>query len=53
MKKIVKDITPELRANDTIKRVAVYARVSCEKDTMVHSLKAQNARGCIFYAKNR
>jgi DNA invertase Pin-like site-specific DNA recombinase len=41
MKKIVKDITPELRANDTIKRVAVYARVSCEKDTMVHSLKAQ------------
>lgn len=41
MKKIVKDITPDLRANDTIKRVAVYARVSCEKDAMVHSLKAQ------------
>lgn len=41
MEKIVKDITPDLRANDTIKRVAVYARVSCEKDTMVHSLKAQ------------
>lgn len=33
MEKIVMDITPELRTNNTIKRVAVYARVSCEKDT--------------------
>ncbi len=41
MGKRVLDITPELIVLKKTLRVAVYARVSCEKDTMIHSLKAQ------------
>lgn len=41
MKRQIFDITP-IRATDTEKlRVAAYARVSCGKDTMLHSLAAQ------------
>lgn len=41
MEKQIFDITPPRTAIDTRKRVAAYARVSCEKDTMLHSLEAQ------------
>ena len=41
MDKTVISITPERPASFKRKRVAAYARVSCEKDTMLHSLVAQ------------
>lgn len=37
----VVDITPQIPVPIGKKRVAAYARVSCGKDTMLHSLKAQ------------
>lgn len=39
--KNVFDITPQQIQPQKKKRVAAYARVSCGKDTMLHSLKAQ------------
>lgn len=39
-KKII-DITPALAVSVNKKRVAAYARVSCDKDAMLHSLAAQ------------
>ena len=39
--KIVKEITPKQAQIKRKKRVAAYARVSCGKDAMLHSLKAQ------------
>ena len=41
MEKKIIDITPVRTAIMEKKRVAAYARVSCEKDTMLHSLAAQ------------
>ena len=41
MQKRIIDITPEVRLITTKKRVAAYARVSCDKETMLHSLAAQ------------
>lgn len=41
MQKRIIDITPEMKALTEKKRVAAYARVSCDKDTMLHSLAAQ------------
>ncbi len=41
MQKRIINITPELNPQIIKKRVAAYARVSCEKDTMLHSLAAQ------------
>ncbi len=41
MEKKIIDITPTRTAIVKKKRVAAYARVSCEKDTMLHSLAAQ------------
>ena len=41
MQKRVIDITPEAKLITDKKRVAAYARVSCSKDTMLHSLAAQ------------
>ncbi|MDD4772330.1 MAG: hypothetical protein PHZ09_01825 [Eubacteriales bacterium] len=38
MEKQIYDITPVRIAFAEKKRVAVYARVSCDKDTMLHSL---------------
>lgn len=39
--RIIVDITPQMPVRMKKKRVAAYARVSCGKDTMLHSLKAQ------------
>lgn len=39
-KKII-DITPAPAVSVNKKRVAAYARVSCDKDAMLHSLAAQ------------
>ena len=41
MEKQIIDITPTRTTFAEIKRVAAYARVSCDKDTMLHSLAAQ------------
>src|SRR5574344_2335951 len=41
MEKQIIDITPIRTAFTVKKRVAAYARVSCDKDTMLHSLAAQ------------
>lgn len=41
MEKQIYDITPVRIALSEKKRVAAYARVSCDKDTMLHSLAAQ------------
>lgn len=41
MEKQIYDITPVHIALSEKKRVAAYARVSCDKDTMLHSLAAQ------------
>lgn len=41
MEKQIIDITPTRTAFAEKKRVAAYARVSCDKDTMLHSLAAQ------------
>lgn len=41
MQKRIIDITPEVSPLNTKKRVAAYARVSCDKDAMLHSLSAQ------------
>ncbi len=41
MEKQIYDITPVRIALAEKKRVAAYARVSCDKDTMLHSLAAQ------------
>ena len=41
MEKQIFDITPTLTAITKRQRVAAYARVSCDKDTMLHSLAAQ------------
>lgn len=41
MEKQIFDITPTLTAIIKRQRVAAYARVSCDKDTMLHSLAAQ------------
>lgn len=41
MEKQIIDITPTRTAFTVKKRVAAYARVSCDKDTMLHSLAAQ------------
>lgn len=41
MEKHIYDITPVRIAFAEKKRVAAYARVSCDKDTMLHSLAAQ------------
>ena len=41
MEKHIIDITPTRTEITDKKRVAAYARVSCEKDTMLHSLAAQ------------
>lgn len=40
MNKTVTDITPKLQKNLRKLRVAAYARVSCDKDAMLHSLDA-------------
>lgn len=47
MNKTVTDITPKLQKDLRKLRVAVYARVSCDKDAMLHSLDAQ-----IHYYRN-
>lgn len=47
MNKTVTDITPKLQKDLRKLRVAAYARVSCDKDTMLHSLDAQ-----IHYYRN-
>ncbi|MEG1925780.1 MAG: recombinase family protein [Ruthenibacterium sp.] len=41
MKKKILDITPTPIVRVSKKKVAAYARVSCDKDTMLHSLAAQ------------
>ena len=41
MKKTVIDIAPARQDNMARQRVAAYCRVSCGKDTMLHSLQAQ------------
>jgi len=41
MKKTITDITPKLQEDLRKLKVAAYARVSCDKDTMLHSLEAQ------------
>lgn len=41
MKKYVKTIAPDTPKLEKPKRVAAYARVSCAKDAMLHSLSAQ------------
>ncbi len=41
MQKRIINITPEARLITVKKRVAAYARVSCDKETMLHSLAAQ------------
>ena len=41
MKKTIVNIAPAVAETPRIKRVAAYARVSCGKDTMLHSLAAQ------------
>jgi site-specific DNA recombinase len=41
MEKQIIDITPTRTTFTVKKRVAAYARVSCDKDTMLHSLAAQ------------
>ena len=41
MEKQIIDITPTRTAFAAKQRVAAYARVSCDKDTMLHSLAAQ------------
>lgn len=41
MEKQIIDITPNRTALAVKQRVAAYARVSCDKDTMLHSLAAQ------------
>ena len=41
MNKTVTDITPKLQKDLRKLRVAAYARVSCDKDAMLHSLDAQ------------
>ena len=41
MEKQIIDITPPLTVIAKRQRVAAYARVSCDKDTMLHSLAAQ------------
>ena len=41
MKKTITDITPTLHEDLRKLKVAAYARVSCDKDTMLHSLEAQ------------
>ena len=41
MNKRIIDVTPKLQKNLKKTRVAAYARVSCDKDTMLHSLEAQ------------
>lgn len=41
MQKRIIDITPEVSPLTAKKRVAAYARVSCGKDAMLHSLSAQ------------
>lgn len=47
MNKTVTDITPKLQKGLRKLRVAAYARVSCDKDAMLHSLGAQ-----IHYYRN-
>ena len=47
MNKTVTDITPKLQKNLRKLRIAAYARVSCDKDAMLHSLDAQ-----IHYYRN-
>lgn len=47
MNKTVTDITPKLQKGLRKLRVAAYARVSCDKDAMLHSLDAQ-----IHYYRN-
>lgn len=47
MNKTVTDITPKLQKDLRKLRVAAYARVSCDKDAMLHSLDAQ-----IHYYRN-
>ena len=41
MKKTIVNIAPAVAETPRTKRVAAYARVSCGKDTMLHSLAAQ------------
>lgn len=41
MKKTIVNIAPAVAETPRAKRVAAYARVSCGKDTMLHSLAAQ------------
>lgn len=41
MKKNIVNIAPAVAETPCTKRVAAYARVSCGKDTMLHSLAAQ------------
>lgn len=41
MKKTIVNIAPAVAETPRTKRVAAYARVSCGKDTMMHSLAAQ------------
>ena len=41
MEKQIFDITPQRTVIEGKMRVAAYARVSCDKDTMLHSLEAQ------------
>lgn len=41
MKKTIVNIAPAVAETPCTKRVAAYARVSCGKDTMLHSLAAQ------------
>ena len=41
MKKTIIDIAPAKQDSLKRKRVAAYCRVSCGKDTMLHSLHAQ------------
>ena len=41
MKKHIFDITPTPKESVRKRRVAAYARVSCGKDAMLHSLAAQ------------
>jgi site-specific DNA recombinase len=41
MDRVVETITPKKLPTMQIKRVCAYARVSYDKDTMIHSLSAQ------------
>ena len=41
MEKTIINIAPATAETPRTKRVAAYARVSCGKDTMLHSLAAQ------------